>query len=277
MYCRTAALLLACGACVAVPAFSQTATNPTQLPSATTQGDVPVFRMTVVGRTLPSINYRPRRGDTRINFAGTALLPKANGWASVTGEKGYIKIDARFDNLEPPQRYGVEYLTYVLWAITPEGRDEIGTDAKTRHDFSHCRSWMIAGNLLPVTSGDRASEDEAVGLKNLIGQRSKFGRQASRNRLARRDPDFTHVQPKSVQGVIKGDFQQGLQAGTRLRSGGDDGAECTLMGGAPLNLFFSLLAPSDVKNEALAEQPLAAFAGHHHRLVAHPDRAPITG
>ena len=122
MYCRTAALLLACGACVAVPAFSQTATNPTQLPSATTQGDVPVFRMTVVGRTLPSINYRPRRGDTRINFVGTALLPKANGWASVTGEKGYIKIDARFDNLEPPQRYGVEYLTYVLWAITPEGR-----------------------------------------------------------------------------------------------------------------------------------------------------------
>ena len=122
MYCRTAALLLACGACLTVPAFSQTVANPTQLPAATTQQDVPVFRMTVVGRTLPSINYRPRRGDTRINFAGTALLPKANGWASITGEKGYIKIDARFDNLEAPGRYGAEYLTYVLWAITPEGR-----------------------------------------------------------------------------------------------------------------------------------------------------------
>jgi outer membrane protein OmpA-like peptidoglycan-associated protein len=78
--------------------------------------------MTVVGRTLPAVNYRPRRGDTRINFAGTALLPKAKGWASITGEDGYIKIDARFDNLEAPGRYGVEYLTYVLWAITPEGR-----------------------------------------------------------------------------------------------------------------------------------------------------------
>jgi outer membrane protein OmpA-like peptidoglycan-associated protein len=122
MLYRLAALVLACGAYLAAPAYSQTAPNPTQLPSATAQGDVPLFRMTVVGRTLPAVNYRPRSGDTRINFAGTALLPKANGWASIEGEDGYIKIDARFDNLEPPGRYGVEYLTYVLWAITPEGR-----------------------------------------------------------------------------------------------------------------------------------------------------------
>lgn len=122
MYYRIGALLLACSGYLAVPAFSQTAPNPTQLPSATTDQDVPVFRMTVVGRTLPSVNYRPRRGDTRINFAGTALLPEAKGWASITGEKGYIKVDAKFDELEPPGRYGAEYLTYVLWAITPEGR-----------------------------------------------------------------------------------------------------------------------------------------------------------
>jgi outer membrane protein OmpA-like peptidoglycan-associated protein len=76
----------------------------------------------VVGRTVPAINYRPRSGDTRVNFAGTALLPRAKGWASVEGEKGYIKIDARFDDLDGPQRFGREYLTYVLWAVTPEGR-----------------------------------------------------------------------------------------------------------------------------------------------------------
>jgi outer membrane protein OmpA-like peptidoglycan-associated protein len=122
MFHRIAALLFACAAGTAAPALSQTAPNPTQAPASVAQGDVPVFRMTVVGRTLPAVNYRPRSGDTRINFAGTALLPKANGWASITGEDGYIKIDARFDNLEAPGRYGVEYLTYVLWAITPEGR-----------------------------------------------------------------------------------------------------------------------------------------------------------
>jgi outer membrane protein OmpA-like peptidoglycan-associated protein len=84
--------------------------------------DVPVFRVTVVGRTTPAINYRPRSGDTRVDFAGTGLMPKAKGQAWIEGEKGYIKIDARFDKLDGPQRFGPEYLTYVLWAITPEGR-----------------------------------------------------------------------------------------------------------------------------------------------------------
>ena len=84
--------------------------------------DTPVFRMTVVGRTVPAINYRPRSGDTRVDFAGTILMPRAKGEAWIEGEKGYIKIDARFDKLDGPQRFGPEYLTYVLWAITPEGR-----------------------------------------------------------------------------------------------------------------------------------------------------------
>jgi outer membrane protein OmpA-like peptidoglycan-associated protein len=80
------------------------------------------FRLTVVGRTTPAVNYRPRSGDTEIDFAGTALLPGARGKATVSGEKGYMKIDAEFDKLQPPGKFGREYLTYVLWAITPEGR-----------------------------------------------------------------------------------------------------------------------------------------------------------
>src|SRR5262245_13986712 len=84
--------------------------------------EVPVFRVTVVGRTVPAVNYRPRSGETRVDFAGTALMPKAKGQARIEGEKGYIKVDARFNKLDGPQRFGPEYLTYVLWAITPEGR-----------------------------------------------------------------------------------------------------------------------------------------------------------
>src|SRR5688500_3890592 len=103
-------------------AGQQAPPNPTQQTIVTPRGEMPVFRVTVVGRTIPAINYRPRSGDTRINFAGTALMPKAEGWASIEGEKGYIKIDARFDELGAPMQFGREYLTYVLWAITPEGR-----------------------------------------------------------------------------------------------------------------------------------------------------------
>src|SRR5688572_24588588 len=80
------------------------------------------FRLTVVGRTTPAVNYRPREGDTEIDFVGTALLPGSKGHATVSGEKGYMKIDAEFDNLQPPAKFGREYFTYVLWAVSPEGR-----------------------------------------------------------------------------------------------------------------------------------------------------------
>ena len=129
MYQRIAAALVVLGFLAGsalssglAAAGQQTAPNPTQQTVVTPRGEMPVFRVTVVGRTIPAINYRPRSGDTRINFAGTTLMPKAEGWASIEGEKGYIKIDARFDELGAPMQFGREYLTYVLWAITPEGR-----------------------------------------------------------------------------------------------------------------------------------------------------------
>jgi len=104
---------------LAAPAYAQVTT--TQQPDVNRE-PTPVFRVTVVGRTTAAINYRPRSGDTKVDFSGTALMPQAKGFAEVSGEKGYMKIDARFDELQPPTRFGPEYLTYVLWAITPEGR-----------------------------------------------------------------------------------------------------------------------------------------------------------
>jgi outer membrane protein OmpA-like peptidoglycan-associated protein len=105
----------------AAPAYAQVAVTSAQQ-SDVNREPTPIFRVTVVGRTTAAINYRPRSGDTKVDFAGTALLPDARGEAEVSGEKGYIRIDARFDELQPATRFGPEYLTYVLWAITPEGR-----------------------------------------------------------------------------------------------------------------------------------------------------------
>ena len=104
-------------------AIAQTRPNAGPQSSAPAQdGPVPIFRVTVVGHTTPAINYRPRKGDTKVDFTGTALSPLALGNATVGGKKGYIDIDAKFDRLAPPTQFGPEYLTYVLWAITPEGR-----------------------------------------------------------------------------------------------------------------------------------------------------------
>src|ERR1043166_6020155 len=84
-------------------AFSHTAPNPP--PQAVLAQDaMPMFRVMVVGRTTAAVNYRPRRGDTKIDFAGTTLMPQAKGSATVSGEQGYIKIKASFDKRSEERR-----------------------------------------------------------------------------------------------------------------------------------------------------------------------------
>ena len=81
-----------------------------------------LYKVKVVQRDLDAVNYLHRSGSTRIAFKGTPLLPMAKGEAKVTSERGGITIEARFEGLTPANGFGKEYLTYVLWAITPDGR-----------------------------------------------------------------------------------------------------------------------------------------------------------
>jgi len=82
----------------------------------------PIFRVTVVERTTNAVSYRHRSGWTKVDLRGTPLAPEATGHVDVNSRPGYIEAKATMDHLQPAQRYGPEYLTYVLWAITPEGR-----------------------------------------------------------------------------------------------------------------------------------------------------------
>jgi len=82
----------------------------------------PIYRITVVSRNTKAINYRHRSRSTLVDFRGTALMPEAKGRARVDSKQGVIKIDAQMDHLKPASQFGPEYLTYVLWAVTPEGR-----------------------------------------------------------------------------------------------------------------------------------------------------------
>jgi outer membrane protein OmpA-like peptidoglycan-associated protein len=113
-----AALLL-----VSVPAGFAQVPNPTQV-EVQRAGDNPLYRVTinVVERNIKAVNYRVRGGSTKIDFKGTALLPDAKGDAYIESKKGYIDVNAEFEKLQPASRFGPEYLTYVLWAVTPEGR-----------------------------------------------------------------------------------------------------------------------------------------------------------
>ncbi len=87
-------------------------------------GNVPIFRVEVTSRSIAAVNYHNRQGTTHINFVGTALMPAARGTAEVTANTGATRINLHFEHLSNPQQFGSEYLTFVLWAITPEGRPE---------------------------------------------------------------------------------------------------------------------------------------------------------
>jgi outer membrane protein OmpA-like peptidoglycan-associated protein len=117
------AFLTVCGLVAAQPPPANNAVQPsTENTARMAAGDNPIYRVTVTARTAKAINYQHRSGATKIGFRGTELLPNSRGEAKVESKQGYIEIEVEFDGLQPATKNGVEYLTYVLWAITPEGR-----------------------------------------------------------------------------------------------------------------------------------------------------------
>ena len=130
-------LLLASGIILSLSAFAQTyQTNMAVEPMSVT----PVFRVNVISRTARAVNYQHRGGATKVDFAGTDLTPRANGEAKVESKKGYIEIEVEFANLQKPTVFGNEYLTYILWAISPEGRAiNLGEVLVGKQSGSGCR------------------------------------------------------------------------------------------------------------------------------------------
>src|SRR5205809_2804461 len=105
---------------VSATAFSQTSTQTDLVVEPLSP--TPVFRVNVTSRSVQALNYKHRGGATKLDFAGTDLMPAANGQAKVESKRGYIEIEVEFGNLQSPKTFGNEYLTYILWAISPEGR-----------------------------------------------------------------------------------------------------------------------------------------------------------
>lgn len=89
---------------------------------ASAQQNAPLYRVNVVDSSTLAVNYGDRGLPVKIGFQGTVLLSSAKGEAQVQNRKGATSIDAQFEGLAEPTRFGAEYLTYVLWALSPNGR-----------------------------------------------------------------------------------------------------------------------------------------------------------
>jgi outer membrane protein OmpA-like peptidoglycan-associated protein len=117
------------GACFALHAQVP---NPTSVAPGAQSGNVItegpngiyIYHVQVVQRELDGVNYVNRAGATHVGFQGTNLLPAAHGEAKVESVTGKTKISAKFEGLTPANGFGPEYLTYVLWAISADGRPQ---------------------------------------------------------------------------------------------------------------------------------------------------------
>ena len=122
------------------------------------QGDVeqtnePVmFTADAVARTAKAVNYRSRGGATQINFVGTAQASSASGTARVRNRGATVEVDASFEGLPAPQNFGSEYLTHVLWAISPEGRvsnlGEVQRDKRGRAKLAVTSDLQVFGMVV---------------------------------------------------------------------------------------------------------------------------------
>jgi outer membrane protein OmpA-like peptidoglycan-associated protein len=137
---------------------------------------VPVYRVSVTERTAKAIDYRHKGDTTKLDFVGTSLMPKADGHAEVKSHTGRLQIKAKFDHLDRPEKFGPQYLTYVLWAITPEGRPqnlgEVVLKDKDDHDAdlevsSNLQSFAMIVTAEPYYSVTRPSD--VVVLENQVG------------------------------------------------------------------------------------------------------------
>ncbi len=126
---KSAVVLAASAFALAAASLSAQVANPTSSPAPAAvavaqDGNIFFYKVKVVQRDLDAINYLHRSGSTTVSFAGTDLLPNGKGDAVVKSERGLLTIDAEFRNLTPANGFGPEYLTYVLWAISPDGRPQ---------------------------------------------------------------------------------------------------------------------------------------------------------
>jgi hypothetical protein len=170
---KRSSITLAVAVLFSAAAQAQTVTQ-VQVTSVQT---TPTYRVVVVSRTSRAMSYAHRNGTTRVNFQGTELMPGAAGEAKVESKRGTRKIAAEFSGLDRPTSFGGEYLTYVLWAISPEGHSVnvgevlVGDNHRSKLDVT---TDLQAFALIVTAEPDFAvrQPSNVVVLENMIGRDS---------------------------------------------------------------------------------------------------------
>jgi outer membrane protein OmpA-like peptidoglycan-associated protein len=121
---------------------AQTQTSSPSAGQTASSGALTPAPAPTVSRTIKAMHYRLQGGSTRVDFHGTDLMQGAGGEAKVEGKKTNFQIEAKFEGLEDATKFGLEYLTYVLWAISPQGRpDNLGELTLDHHGNAQLKAF----------------------------------------------------------------------------------------------------------------------------------------
>ena len=106
---------------------------------STVASTAPGSSATSVSRSMKAVHYH-LGGNLKVDFRATELMAGASGQAKLEGKKTNIAIDAKLQNMEDATKFGLEYLTYVLWAISPEGRAVSLGELALEHGNAHIKA-----------------------------------------------------------------------------------------------------------------------------------------
>ena len=75
-----------------------------------------------ISRSTKAVGYQVGGGSTTIDLLGTDLMSQARGEANVEAKTGVTTVEVKVKGMSPASKLGTELLTYVLWAVSPDGR-----------------------------------------------------------------------------------------------------------------------------------------------------------
>jgi outer membrane protein OmpA-like peptidoglycan-associated protein len=261
--------------------FLAASASAQQQPASAPPPDQSIYHVTMVGKTVTSISYQHRSGSTMVDFRGTPLIPLAKGAAKVDSKQGSIVVSASFKDMQPAQVFGKEYLTYVLWAITPEGKPnnlgEVlldGTKSKLTATTNLQSFGMIvtaepyfAVNmpsdvvvLENVARSDTAGTFEQVTANYELIQRGQYTYNAAKAR-----EDMTNLSPKIPLEVYEARNAVGIAQSAGADTLAPDAYQKSL---ASLNQAESLLKGKGNKKEVIAAARDAVQTAADARLIA---------
>jgi outer membrane protein OmpA-like peptidoglycan-associated protein len=223
-------LLFVIGSALSVSVFAQA--GPQQSIALVPVGSMPIYAESETSRTVEAVDYQHRGGASDVDLAGTALLPSADGKAKVRSKRGTMEVEADFGNLQSPTTFGTEYLTYVMWAISPDGHavnlGEVligGNDRSKLTATTNLQAFALIVTAEPYFSVRQPSN--VVVLENVIRADTKGTPEAmhAKYELMERDgylPTGYHFDPVVLDARLPLEF---LEARNAVRIAKSEGAE----------------------------------------------------